>query len=84
MKDDGETIKARHDALSDLSELLATAEGDEDFLKALQADLLGLVTKAPSELQQTISYFPEIKTGNLSALVNEARAGLLAHLEKTE
>lgn len=84
MKDDGETIRARHDALSDLSELLATAEGDEDFLKALQEELLGLVTKSPPELQQMIAYFPEIRDGNLSALVNEARAGLLAHLEKKE
>lgn len=84
IKDDGETIRARHDALSDLSELLATAEGDEDFLKALQEELLGLVTKAPPELQQMIAYFPEIRTGNMSALVIEARAGLLAYLEKTE
>lgn len=84
MKDDGQTIRARHDALSDLSELLAAAEGDEDFLKALQEELLGLVNKSPPELQQMIAYFPEVKAGNLSALVNEARVGLLAHLEKTE
>jgi DNA repair exonuclease SbcCD nuclease subunit len=84
MKDDGATIQARQDALSDLSELLATAECDEDFLKVLQEELLGLVSKAPPELQQMIAYFPQIKNGNLSALVNEVRAGLLAHLEKTE
>jgi DNA repair exonuclease SbcCD nuclease subunit len=52
--DDGEVIRARADALSDLQSLLEAAETDADFLKALSEDLRGLITKAPLELQTVL------------------------------
>jgi DNA repair protein SbcD/Mre11 len=82
--DDGEAVKARADALSDLQELLQAAESDPDFLKGLQAELLGLVNKAPLELQTTVPYFKAIRTGDLVDLVREVRPGLVSHLAKVE
>jgi exonuclease SbcD len=82
--DDGEAVKARADALSDLQELLQAAESDPDFLKGLQAELLGLVNKAPLELQTTVPYFKAIRSGDLVGLVREVRPGLVSHLAKVE
>ena len=82
--DDGEAVKARADALSDLQELLQAAETDPDFLKCLQAELLGLVNKAPLELQTTVPYFKAIRAGDLVDLVREIRPGLVSHLAKVE
>ena len=82
--DDGEALRARADALSDLQELLHAAESDPDFLKSLQTDLLGLVNKAPLELQITVPYFKDIRSGDLESLVSEVRPGLLSHLAKVE
>lgn len=82
--DDGEALRARADALSDLQELLQAAESDPDFLKSLQTELLGLVNKAPLELQTTVPYFKTIRSGDLESLVREVRPGLLSHLAKVE
>lgn len=82
--DDGEVVRARGDALSDLQSLLEAAETDQDFLKSLQDDLLALVTKAPLELQTSVPYFKEIRSGDLVELVREVRPGLVAHLAKVE
>ena len=82
--DDGEAVKARADALSDLQDLLQAAESDPDFLKSLQEDLLGLVNKAPLELQTTVPYFKAIRAGDLVDLVREVRPGLVSHLAKVE
>ena len=82
--DDGEAVRARADALSDLQDLLQAAESDPDFLKSLQAELLGLVNKAPLELQTTVPYFKAIRSGDLEALVREVRPGLVSHLAKVE
>ena len=82
--DDGEAVKARADALSDLQELLQAAESDPDFLKSLQAELLSLVNKAPLELQTTVPYFKAIRSGDLVDLVREVRPGLVSHLAKVE
>jgi DNA repair protein SbcD/Mre11 len=82
--DDGEAVRARADALSDLQELLESAETDPDFLKSLQDDLLGLVNKAPLELQTTVPYFKAIRSGDLVELVREVRPGLVSHLAKVE
>ncbi|MHB9839684.1 metallophosphoesterase family protein [Paraburkholderia terrae] len=79
-----ESIKARGDALADLQALLEQAQNDEDFLKGLQNDLMGLVTKAPLELQSSVSYFKEIRSGNLAELCREVQPGLVAHLAKSE
>jgi len=82
--DDGEAVKARADALSDLQELFQAAESDPDFLKGLQVELLGLVNKAPLELQTTVPYFKAIRSGDLVDLVREVRPGLVSHLAKVE
>ncbi|GAC1423944.1 MAG: DNA repair exonuclease [Burkholderiaceae bacterium] len=78
--DDGQAIAARADALADLQEILAQAHEDPEFLKALQADLLVLVGKAPLELQSSVAYFDAIRAGDLQPLVDEVRPGLIAHL----
>ncbi|MGZ8227606.1 MAG: metallophosphoesterase family protein [Methylococcaceae bacterium] len=82
--DDGEAVRARADALSDLQDLLEAAETDPDFLKSLQEELLGLVNKAPLELQTAVPYFKDIRSGDLVGLVREVRPGLVAHLAKVE
>jgi exonuclease SbcD len=82
--DDGEAVRARADALSDLQDLLQSAESDPDFLKSLQEDLLGLVNKAPLELLTTVPYFKAIRSGDLVGLVREVRPGLVSHLAKVE
>jgi len=82
--DDGEAVKARADALSDLQDLLEAAETDHDFLKSLQEELLGLVNKAPLELQTAVLYFKAIRSGDLVELVREVRPGLVSHLAKVE
>ncbi len=82
--DDGEAVRARADALSDLQELLLAAESDVDFLKALQDELMPLVSKAPHELQSVVPYFKNIREGELIELLKEVRPGLLAHLAKAE
>lgn len=82
--DDGEAIRARVDALSDLQELLEAAENDPDFLKGLQDDLLLLVNKAPLELQTAVPHFKAIRSGELADLVRDVRSGLVSHLAKVE
>ena len=82
--DDGEAVRARADALSDLQDILEVAESDQDFIKSLQEELLGLVNKAPLELQTSVPYFKDIRCGNLAGLVREVRPGLVSHLAKME
>lgn len=82
--DDGEAVRARADALSDLQYLLVAAEADQAFLKDLQDDLLALVNKAPLELQTSVPYFKDIRSGDLNGLVREVRPGLVAHLARME
>lgn len=82
--DDGEAVRARADALSDLQDLLEAAETDPDFLKSLQDDLMALVSKAPLELQTSVPYFKDIRSGDLVGLVREVRPGLVAHLANVE
>ena len=82
--DDGEAVRARADALSDLQDLLHAAELDPGFLKSLQEELLSLVNKAPLELQTSVPYFKAIRAGDLVDLVREVRPGLVSHLAKVE
>ena len=83
--DDGEAVRARADALSDLQDLLQAAESDPGFLKSLQEELLSLVNKAPLELQTSVPYFKAIRAGDLVVdLVREVRPGLVSHLAKVE
>lgn len=82
--DDGQALADRADALADLQAILQEAHNDPDFLKALQEDLLPLVTKAPIELQSSVVYFNDIRSGNLARLVEDVRPGLIAHLARAE
>jgi DNA repair exonuclease SbcCD nuclease subunit len=82
--DDGTAVRARVDALSDLQALLEAAETDQDFLKSLQENLLGLVNKAPLELQADVAYFKDIRAGDLAGLVRDVRPGLVSHLANAE
>ncbi len=82
--DDGEAVRARADALSDLQYILEAAESDQDFIKSLREDLLGLVNKAPLELQTSVPYFNSIRSGDLLELIREVRPGLVSHLAKAE
>lgn len=81
---ESEAVKERADALSDLQDILLVAETDQDFLKGLQEDLLALVTKAPTELQTSVPYFKDIRSGDLVGLVSDVRTRLVAHLAKVE
>lgn len=74
----------RADALADLRVLLAAAETDTQFLESLQADLMGLVGKAPQELQSSVAWFEGIRTGDLAPLLREVGPALMAHLEQAE
>ncbi|WP_394752120.1 exonuclease SbcCD subunit D [Crenothrix sp.] len=82
--DDGAAVRARADALSDLQEVLEAAETDPVFLKSLQDELLGLVNKAPLELQADVPYFKDIRAGDLAGLVRDVRPGLVSHLANAE
>ena len=82
--DDGEAARTRGDALSDLQGILEATDTDAEFLKSLREDLLMLVTKAPLELQATIPYFEEIRSGDLARLVRDVRPGLISHLAREE
>lgn len=82
--DDGEAIKARADALSDLQDILLAAESDQDFIKNLRDELLGLVNKAPLELQTSVPYFNAIRSGDLLELIREVRPGLVSYLAEAE
>jgi DNA repair protein SbcD/Mre11 len=82
--DDGEAVRARADALSDLQDILEVAESDQDFIKSLQEELLGLVNKAPLELQTSVPCFKAIRCGDLTGLVREVRPGLISYLAKVE
>ncbi len=80
----GEALHGRADALAELQDILAAAESDPDFLQSLQEELLLLVTKAPLELQTSVGYFKDIRSGDLAGLVREVRPGLVAHLAQAE
>jgi DNA repair exonuclease SbcCD nuclease subunit len=80
----GELGRTGGDALSDLENILETADKDADFLKNLKDELLALVTRAPPELQTAVPYFKEIRTGDLAQLIRDVRPGLLSHLAREE
>lgn len=82
--DDGEAVRDRADALSDLQDILEAAATDPDFLKSLQKDLSDFVNKAPLELQTAVPYFKAIRSGDLVELVGEVRPGLVSYLAKVE
>lgn len=82
--DDLEALEGRADALADLQGLLREAQSDPDFIQSLQADLLGLVGKAPLELQSSVASFKDIRAGHLEALLDEVRPALMAHLARSE
>ncbi len=82
--DDGQAVADRADALADLQAILQEAHNDPEFLKALRDDLLPLVTKAPIELQTSVAYFNDIRSGDLTRLIEDVRPGLIAHLARAE
>jgi DNA repair exonuclease SbcCD nuclease subunit len=82
--DDIQALEGRADALADLQGLLREAQSDPDFIKSLQADLMGLVGKAPLELQTSVASFKDIRDGNLDALLDEVGPALMAHLARSE
>ncbi|NGM88258.1 DNA repair exonuclease [Parapusillimonas sp. SGNA-6] len=81
---DIEALDGRADALADLQDLLREAQDDPDFIKSLQTDLMGLVGKAPLELQTSVPGFQDIRDGKLAALLDEVRPALMAHLAQSE
>ena len=81
---DDVTMRVRSDALSELQDLFVAAETDAAFLSALQTDLLGLVNKAPLELQAAVPNFGAIRAGDLVELIRDVRSGLVSYLAKIE
>jgi DNA repair exonuclease SbcCD nuclease subunit len=82
--DNGETVKARAGALSDLQDLLEAAETDPDFLKSLQTELLSFVNKIDNSVRPTVTYFNDINSGDLTGLVRDVRPGLVSYLANAE
>lgn len=82
--DEAQFMPDRADALAELQTLLEAAESDPQFLAGLQTDLMGLVGKAPQELQTSVPWFKDIRAGELSALLQEIRPALMAHLAKAD
>src|SRR5690606_12661670 len=72
------------EALHDLRTLLREAETDQVFLDGLRSDLMGLVGKAPHELQDSVAWFKDIRVGELTGLLHEVAPALMAHLAKAE
>lgn len=77
-------IRARGDAIADLQVLLEEAATDPDFLKGLRDDLMGLVSKAPLELQGAVPCFKDIRNAELADLVREVTPGLVSQLARME
>ncbi|KAF3999690.1 metallophosphoesterase family protein [Glaciimonas immobilis] len=82
--DHNENLSLRGDAVADLQTILDQAENDPEFVDALKADLMALITKAPIELQTSVSYFKEIRAGDVSRILAEVRPALVAYLAKAE
>src|SRR3546814_9739585 len=59
------------EALADLRVLLDQAKADSHFLEGLQSELMGLVGKAPQELQGSVPWFDDIRAGDMSRLLDE-------------
>lgn len=74
----------RAEALADLRTLLLQAQTDPDFLDSLQSELMGLVGKAPQELQGSVPWFDDIRAGDMHRLLNEVGPALMAQLGKAE
>lgn len=72
------------EALADLRVLLHQAESDTVFLESLQSELMGLVGKAPQELQHSVPWFDDIRAGDMGRLLSEVGPALLAHISKAE
>jgi DNA repair protein SbcD/Mre11 len=77
---DGEALRARSDAVTQLADLLADAPDDANLLEALADELRPLVDRAPPELLQAVPELVAIRSGELSDLVREVAPGLVAHL----
>ncbi|AEC19352.1 metallophosphoesterase [Pusillimonas sp. T7-7] len=72
------------EALADLRVLLDQAKADSHFLEGLQSELMGLVGKAPQELQGSVPWFDDIRAGDMSRLLDEVGPALMAHISKAE
>ncbi|MCC2596788.1 DNA repair exonuclease [Pusillimonas sp. MFBS29] len=81
---DADTGHDHIEALADLRTLLLQAESDPEFLESLQNELMGLVGKAPLELQDSVPWFDDIRSGDMSRLLKEVGPALMAHLSKAE
>lgn len=72
------------EALADLRVLLDQAKADSHFLEGLQSELMGLIGKAPQELQGSVPWFDDIRAGDMSRLLDEVGPALMAHISKAE
>ncbi|MBB5216957.1 metallophosphoesterase [Parapusillimonas granuli] len=72
------------EALSELRNMIAEAHTDEAFVAGLRAALMGLVAKAPHELQDEVEWFRDIRAGDVSGLLREVAPGLMAQLDAEE
>ncbi|GGX04656.1 metallophosphoesterase [Pigmentiphaga litoralis] len=73
-------LAERSDALSDLQALLAEAPQSQEFLDSLLPDLQAMVNKLPLDVLKSMPELERIRSGDLSALLDDVTPGLLAHL----
>lgn len=77
---DAGLLSDRADALADLQGLLGQAVLDADFGDALQRELQDMVGKLPLDVIQGTPLLESVRAGQLSALMDDAASGLIAHL----
>lgn len=73
-------LTARADALDDLQNLLAVAQGDRQFLQSLREELRELLARCPLELVGSVAALEAIRADELESLVAAAAPSLLARL----
>ncbi len=71
---------ARQDAISDLARLLDQAPRDPELKHSLLDDLQVLAGKVPGELLDLVPHLRAIRDGDVSALLEAVKPGLLARL----
>jgi DNA repair exonuclease SbcCD nuclease subunit len=83
-RDSGDRRRARQDALADLQALLDAADQDPELIAQMKDMFAPLVGKAPFELHAAVPLLKQIREGDLSALIQEVRPGLLDFVDGKE
>lgn len=80
--EDSATAEDRHDALAELEDILREAQGDDEFLAELRAELTPFLSKVQGELAHLVPALDQARQGQLAPLIDSVAPGLLAHIAK--